>query len=71
MHYARELGIPEVIPGLRVHSTWAIAATNILAREADIAKVQDWLDRADISTSRMYNKRQSRPEDSPTFKVQF
>ena len=35
------------------------------------AKVQEWLGHADISTTRMYNKRQSRPEDSPTFKVQY
>ena len=35
------------------------------------AKVQEWLGHADISTMQMYNKRQSRPEDSPTFKVQY
>jgi hypothetical protein len=45
------------------------AATNAMENKADIAKVQIWLGHADISTTRMYNKRQARPEDSPTFKV--
>jgi integrase len=38
---------------------------------ADIAEVQKWRGHADISTTRMYDKRQSRPEDSPTFKVRY
>ncbi|HRZ39343.1 MAG TPA: integrase, partial [Candidatus Paceibacterota bacterium] len=36
-----------------------------------IAKVQEWLGHADISTTRLYDKRHSRPEDSPTFKVEY
>jgi site-specific recombinase XerD len=70
-HYARELGLTDVIPGLCVHSLRATAATNALQHEADITKVQEWLGHADISTTRMYDKRQSRPEDSPTFKVKY
>jgi site-specific recombinase XerD len=49
----------------------ATAATNALEHEADIAKVQEWLGHADISTTRMYDRRKSRPEDSPTFKVRY
>jgi len=70
-HYAGALGLTNVVPGLCVHSLHATAATNALAHEADIAKVQEWLGHADISTTRMYDKRQSRPEDSPTFKVRY
>jgi integrase/recombinase XerD len=33
--------------------------------------VQEWLGHADISTTRMYDRRKSRPEDSPTFKVSY
>jgi site-specific recombinase XerD len=69
--YAGVLGLTKVIPGLCVHSLRATAATNALQHEADIAKVQEWLGHADISTTRMYDKRQSRPEDSPTFKVRY
>jgi site-specific recombinase XerC len=47
------------------------AATNALEHEADIAKVQEWLGHANISTTRIYDRRKSRPEDSPTFKVAY
>jgi hypothetical protein len=40
-----------------------------LAHGADFAKVQEWMGHATISTIRMYDKRRSRPEGSPTFKV--
>jgi integrase/recombinase XerD len=69
--YAREAGLLDAVPGLCVHSLRATAATNALENKADIAKVQDWLGHADISTTRMYDKRQKRPEDSPTFKVRY
>jgi len=70
-HYARAVGLLEAAPGLCVHSLRATAATNALSHEADIAKVQEWLGYSDISTTRMYDKRQSRPEDSPTFKIRY
>ena len=69
--YARAVGLLEAVPGLRVHSLCATAATNALSNNADIAKIQEWLGHSDISTTRMYDKRQSRPEDSPTFKVRY
>jgi len=69
MKYARAIGIQTV--GFTVHSLRATAATNALDHEADIAKVQEWLGHANISTTRLYDKRKSRPEDSPTFKVAY
>jgi site-specific recombinase XerD len=54
-----------------VHSLRATAATNALDHEADIAKVQEWLGHANIATTRIYDRRRSRPEDSPTFKVAY
>ena len=38
--------------GISVHSLRATAATNALDHEADIAKVQEWLGHANISTTR-------------------
>jgi integrase/recombinase XerD len=69
--YAAQVGITEVVPGVCTHAMRATAATNALLHEADIAKVQEWLGHADISTTRMYDKRHNRPEDSPTFKIQY
>ena len=40
------------------------AATNALDHQADIAKVQEWLGHANISTTRIYDHRKTRREDS-------
>ena len=57
--------------GLSPHALRATAATTALEKGADIAKVQDWLGHANVSTTRLYDKRQSRPEESPTFRVEY
>ena len=49
----------------------ATAATNALDHQADIAKVQEWLGHANIATTRIYDHRRTRAEDSPTFKVAY
>ena len=59
------------MPGFCTHSLRATAATNALDHEADIAKVQEWLGHANIATTRLYGRRRTRPEDSPTFKVAY
>ncbi len=67
--YARTLGLD---PGaVCVHGLRATAATNALDHEADIAKVQEWLGHASIATTRLYDRRKTKPEDSPTFKVSY
>lgn len=53
------------------HALRATAATNALDHQADIAKVQEWLGHANIATTRLYDRRKTRPEDSPTFKVHY
>jgi site-specific recombinase XerD len=53
------------------HVMRATAATNALDNGADIAKVQEWLGHANIATTRIYDHRKTRPEDSPTFKVSY
>lgn len=53
------------------HVMRATAATNALDNGADIAKVQEWLGHANIATTRIYDHRKTRPEDSPTFKVNY
>jgi site-specific recombinase XerD len=67
--YAKELQID--VAGFGPHSLRATAATNALDHGADIAKVQEWLGHANIATTRVYDRRQSRPEDSPTFNVTY
>ena len=53
------------------HALRATAATNALLHNADIAKVQEWLGHASIQTTRIYDRRATRPEDSPTYRVQY
>ncbi|EGH05197.1 MULTISPECIES: tyrosine-type recombinase/integrase [Pseudomonas syringae group genomosp. 2] len=67
--YTKKAGIE--VAGLGVHGLRATAATNALEHEADIAKVQAWLGHANISTTKIYDRRENRPEDSPTFKVKY
>lgn len=64
--YSGQLGFT-----IGAHSLRATAATNALDHQADIAKVQEWLGHANIATTRIYDHRQTRPEDSPTFKVNY
>lgn len=59
------------VEGLCLHALRATAATNALDHDSDIAEVQKWLGHANISTTRLYDKRGSKPEDSPTFKVSY
>ena len=67
--YAKALQID--VAGFGPHALRAPAATNALDNGADIAKVQEWLGHANISTTKVYDRRQGRPEDSPTFKVKY
>ncbi len=64
--YAKGIGAE-----IGAHALRATAATNALDHEADIAKVQEWLGHANIATTRIYDHRRTRPEDSPTFKVAY
>ena len=67
--YGKKEGV--YFKGMRPHSLRATAATNALLHDSDIAKVQDWLGHASISTTRLYDKRSIRPEDSPTLRVKY
>ena len=64
--YSAKLGFE-----IGAHALRATAATNALDNQADIAKVQEWLGHANIATTRIYDHRKTRPEDSPTFKVAY
>ncbi|MDZ3838892.1 MAG: tyrosine-type recombinase/integrase [Rhodospirillales bacterium] len=68
--YLRRIGLGDV-EGTGAHALRATAGTNALANNADIAKVQEWFGHANISTTRLYDRRKSRPEDSPTFSVSY
>jgi integrase len=67
--YGAKAGIS--MDGLCLHALRATAATNALEHQADIAYVQMWLGHSSIATTRLYDRRRSRPEDSPTFKVSY
>jgi site-specific recombinase XerD len=67
--YAKKAGIH--VDGLGVHDLRGTAATNALEHEADLAKVQAWLGHANISTTKIYDRRQNRPEALPTYRVKY
>jgi site-specific recombinase XerD len=67
--YGNAAGIP--LDAQRPHAMRATAATNALEHQADIAKVQEWLGHSSISTTRLYDRRHSRPEESPSFVVRY
>lgn len=67
--YARAVGV--FVQGLGAHGLRVTAATNALENQADIAHVQHWLGHASISTTRLYDRRQNRPKDSPSFKIRY
>jgi site-specific recombinase XerD len=68
LYYGRKVGINE---NFSTHSLRATAATNALNNREDIRKVQKWLGHAAVQTTAMYDKRENRPEDSPTFRVRY
>jgi hypothetical protein len=37
----------------------------------EIGPVQGWLEHANVSTTRLYDRRKSKPEDSPSFRVKY
>jgi len=67
--YAKVLGIS--VDRFGPHAARATAATNAIDQGADITQVQQWLGHASVSTTRVYDRRKSRPEDSPVFKVSY
>ena len=48
------------------HDFRGTATTNALDHQADIAKVQEWLGHASITTTRIDDRRKTLPEDSST-----
>lgn len=67
--YAGMAGID--VDGFGPHTLRATAITNALDNQADLEKVQEWVGHANISTTRLYDRRQPRAEESPTFKVAY
>jgi integrase/recombinase XerD len=63
-------GIYELVRGY-AKKLGVVIGAHALEHEAEIAKVHEWLGHANIATTRLYDRRKSRPEDSPTFKVSY
>jgi integrase/recombinase XerD len=57
--------------GFGPHALRATAATNALDRGADLGKVQEWLGHANVSTTRLYDRRRSRPEMFSRLQLEF
>jgi len=68
-HYMTQVGI--FGENMGPHALRATAATSALEHDADIAQVQEWLGHSNISTTKVYDRRDSKPRQSPTFKVAY
>lgn len=66
-HYGKLTGLNLEVHGLCVHSMRATAATNALQHHADISKVQEWLGHANVSTTRLYDRRKPGRKTAPPF----
>ncbi|POD18409.1 tyrosine-type recombinase/integrase [Pseudomonas syringae pv. syringae] len=62
--YAKKAGIE--VDGTGVLGPRATAASNAWEHGADIAKVEAWLGHANISTTKIHDRRENSPADSPT-----
>jgi integrase/recombinase XerD len=67
--YLDQLGI--VGENMGPHTLRATAATSALENDADISQVQAWLGHSNISTTKVYDRRDAKPQQSPTFKVKY
>jgi site-specific recombinase XerD len=67
--YAKQAGSEAA--GVGFHGLRVTAATNVLEHEADITKVQFWLAHANISRTKISDRRQMRPENLPVYKVKY
>jgi len=69
--YAMKVGLTTDIMNIGAHAMRTTAATNALEHAADITKVQELLGHSNISTTKLYDRRSSKPEDSAVFKIEF
>ena len=69
--YGLKTGLDLELNGLSPHMMRATAATNALSNHSDITEVQTWLGHSSIATTKKYDRRESKPEDSPTFKLKY
>ncbi len=70
-HYAQKVGISGEVPGFSPHSLRTTAITNALEHGAELSEAQKWAGHSDISTTRIYDKRRHRPENSPTYRIKY
>lgn len=69
--YAQETGIAQETIGVSPHAMRVTAVSNARDHGADLDDLQHWAGHAHIGTTRLYIRRQAKPEDSPTFKVRY
>ena len=70
-HYGRMTGIGAEVIGLCVHSLRATAATNALRMKRTLQRCRSGSATRMSRRHRLYDRRKSKPEESPTFHVKY
>lgn len=70
-YYARKIGLDAEMVGFCVHACRATAITNALSHGSEMAEVQEWAGHSQITTTRRYDRRHLKPENSPSYKVAY
>ena len=68
--YAKLSGIAGEV-AVHPHTARSTATTNALENNADLKRTQLWLGHANIQTTTLYDHREAKLEDSPTFRVKY
>lgn len=68
-HLSKKAGI--TMPDFSPHAFRATAITQALEEESELSRVQAWAGHSSAATTKFYDRRHLKPDDSPSFKTNY